>query len=195
VSRFWIYDYSPRNEVERDLRFWIKKHTSITLHTSHPISHIPHSTFHIPHLPLAFILLIIFSLLTACGGDTNAAPVPPQIHYGEDVCEFCGMIVSEERFAGGYTTSDGQQHIFDDIGDMVQAYLQNGGNIAAAFVHDYNDHTWIKAETAYYVQNKDFPTPMLSGIAAFTKQEQANAFANEQGGNVFNFEEMLAEYR
>ena len=164
-----------RQLVIYDLRFWIKPH-------------IPQSIF-------LFILLIIVSLLAACGDNANASPSPPKIHYGEDICEFCGMIVSEERFAGGYTTSDGQEYIFDDIGDMVQAYLQNGDNVAAAFVHDYNDHTWIKAETAYYVQNKDFPTPMLSGIVAFARQEQANGFADEQGGKVFNFEEMLAEYR
>lgn len=155
---------------------------------------IPHLTFQIPYLTLPFVLLIVF-LLVACGGNANASPVPPQIHYSEDVCEFCGMIVSEERFAGGYITPDGQEHIFDDIGDMVQAHLQNDGNIAATFVHDYNEHAWIKAETAYYVQNKDFPTPMLSGITAFSQQEQAAAFANEQGGIIFNFEEMLAEYR
>ena len=177
--------------LKKRVAYCVLRESDISRNTQHALS----NNRKLPKLIISFLPILVLLTIAACGGDANAEPVPPQIHYGEDVCEFCGMIVSEERFAGGYTTSDGQQHIFDDIGDMVQAYLQNGGNIAAAFVHDYNDHTWIKAETAYYVQNKDFPTPMLSGIAAFTKQEQANAFANEQGGNVFNFEEMLAEYR
>jgi len=157
-----------------DLRFWIKEHLLPTI---------------------SFTLLMIIGLLTACGSSADASPVPPQIHYGEDVCEFCGMIVSEERFAAGYLTTDGQEAIFDDIGDMVQHYLDNDGNIAAIFVHDYNDHSWIKAETAIYVKSQNLPTPMLSGIAAFAHQEQASAFADTQDGKIFNFEELLADYQ
>lgn len=141
------------------------------------------------------VAVIIALLLAACGADANAEPVPPEIHYGEDICEFCGMIVSEERFAAGYITANGQEEIFDDIGDMVQSRLQNAGEAKAIFVHDYDEHTWIKAETATYVLSENLPTPMLSGLAAFASADRAKEFAAELDGQVFTFDELLSHYR
>lgn len=147
------------------------------------------------NLTLTAILIIISSIIMACGGVANAEPAPPAIHYGEDMCEFCGMIISEERFAAGYLTQDGQEHIFDDIGDMVQAYLQNQAEVTAIFVHDYDDHTWLRAEKAYYVASEQLPTPMLSGLAAFASGERAAAFAQETAGRVLTYDELVARYQ
>ena len=133
--------------------------------------------------------------LAACGGNTGVEPTPPAIHYGEDVCEFCGMIVSEERFAAGYLTRAGEERIFDDIGDMVQAHLQNHEEGAILFVHDYNNHTWLRAETAYYVLSPDLSTPMLSGLAAFPTADDAARFSADLNGQVLAFDELLALYR
>jgi copper chaperone NosL len=146
-------------------------------------------------LPVSLALALAFIALSACGGNANTEPVPPTIHYGEDMCEFCGMIVSEERFAAGYITPAGQEHIFDDIGDLVQARLKNPEAAAAIFVHEYDDHIWIKAEIAFYVKSDNLPTPMLSGIAAFASAERARDFAEELNGQVFSFDELLTYYR
>lgn len=140
-------------------------------------------------------IVIVALLLTACGANANAEPVPPKIHYGEDICEFCGMIVSEERYAAGYITAEGQERIFDDIGDMVQSRLQKPDEAKAIFVHDYDEHTWIKAETAYYALSENLPTPMLSGLAAFASAERAKEFAGESKGQIFTFDELLTYYR
>lgn len=130
--------------------------------------------------------------ICGCTNANNNDPRPPVIHYGEDICEFCGMIVSEERFAAGYLLPDGEERIFDDIGDMVQAYRQEEAEVTALFVHDYTEHTWIRAETAFYVQSDHLTTPMLSGLAAFASREAAN----EAGlsGPVMTFDELLAHF-
>jgi copper chaperone NosL len=146
-------------------------------------------------MTILLVAVIISLLLAACSNSAVAQPAPPEIYYGEDVCEFCGMIISEERFAAGYISQDGQQHIFDDIGDMVQSHLENKGEITAAFVHDHKDHTWIKAETAHYVLSDNLPTPMLSGLAAFSTAEKATAFAHNLEGQILTFDELLAYYR
>lgn len=138
-----------------------------------------------------FILLIV----TACTSTANAEPTPPVIHYGEDACELCGMIISEERYAAGYITSDGQQHIFDDIGDMFQAQLANHHQVIAFFVHKYDDNHWIRAEKAAFVQSKGIRTPMASGIVAFESSDKATAFADEMKGHVMNFSEVSAYYQ
>lgn len=142
---------------------------------------------------LPFVTLLL--ALAACGGNTGAEPAPPLIHYGEDICEFCGMIISDERYAAGYITEDGQQRIFDDVGGMFQTYLQRQETVRAFFVHDYEDTNWIRAETAYYVLSEDLPTPMLFGLAACATAEKAEALAAEGGGQVMTFAEVLAHYQ
>ncbi|MFN8454052.1 MAG: nitrous oxide reductase accessory protein NosL [Anaerolineae bacterium] len=134
-------------------------------------------------------------LVTACSNTTNAEPTPPAIHYGEDVCEFCNMIISEERYASGYITSDGQQHIFDDIGDMFQAQIANNHQVIAFFVHNYDNNQWIRAEKATFVQSQGVRTPMASGIVAFESPDKAKTFADEMKGHIMNFSEVSAYYK
>ncbi len=138
-------------------------------------------------------IFVVLSVATACS-QAKAEIQPPHIHYGEDICEFCNMIISEERFAAGYLTKDGQQHIFDDIGDLVQAHLDEQQTIIASFVHDHDTHTWIKAERAYYVLSEDLPTPMLSGLAAFSTLEATEIFTSHYPGQVLTFAELQTFY-
>ncbi|UCC51087.1 MAG: hypothetical protein JSV68_18550, partial [Anaerolineaceae bacterium] len=61
---------------------------------------------------LIFTTLALF-LFVGCGQTTNLEE-PPQIVYGQDVCERCGMIISEEKFAAAYWTAGGEARRFDD---------------------------------------------------------------------------------
>jgi nitrous oxide reductase accessory protein NosL len=72
---------------------------------------------HIPSPIRLYPILVLALALAACGGAPGAEPTPPTIHYGEDICDICGMIISEERHAASYVTEDGVGHAFDDIGD------------------------------------------------------------------------------
>jgi copper chaperone NosL len=147
-------------------------------------------------LPLTIWLSpILLLVVSACGGNANAELAPPTVHYGEDVCEFCGMIVSEEAYTAGYVTRDGHGHTFDDIGDMVQSHLKMQEDVRAFFVHDYESKAWIRAETAHYVLSRDLPTPMLSGLAAFAAAEKATDFAIKVDGKGLTFDQLLTHYR
>lgn len=145
--------------------------------------------------PLFLLLTALLITTLSCADSNTGDPTPPTIYYGEDVCEFCGMIISDERFAGGYLTDDGQSHIFDDIGDMVLQYQREAKEITAVFVHDYHQHRWLRAETAFYTLSPNIPTPMLSGIIAFQTQTEAQAAATEFNGQVLTFDELLTYYR
>ena len=144
------------------------------------------------------LLLIVFALvagLTACAGQAAGEPVPPEIHLGEDACQFCRMIISDERYAAGYLTPNGEEFIFDDIGDMFKHHAEQSTAVTAFFVHDHNEHTWIRAETAVYVLNLELPTPMLSGLAAFADDGQAGRFAAVSGSEILTFEVLQERYR
>jgi copper chaperone NosL len=141
------------------------------------------------------LLSVLLLIVTACGSNANAEPMPPEIHYGEDMCEFCGMIISDPRYAAGYLTRDGEEHIFDDIGNMFRSHLQKQDEATAFFVHDYGEKSWIRAETAHYVMSSKLLTPMLNGLAAAATAEKAAALAAEVGGKVLTFDEVMAHYK
>lgn len=146
---------------------------------------------------IATMLLLLTTLLftAACNGNVSTEPAPPTIHYGEDLCEFCNMIISEERFAAGYLTKDGEERIFDDIGGMFHYHLEKQEEVTAFFVHDYEESNWIRAEKAYYVLSEELPTPMLFGIIASADLEKAELIASKSHGEVLTFDEALAHYQ
>jgi nitrous oxide reductase accessory protein NosL len=150
------------------------------------------------HVPLKRLLVyvsLLLVLVTACARQIADEPTPPVIHYGEDVCELCGMIVSEAAYAAAYVTADGHAHVFDDIGDMIRSHLKMNEAVTAFFVHDYNDERWIRAETAYFILSDPASTPMGSGLAACEQQDQAEALASRLDGQFMTFEEVLDHYQ
>ena len=83
---------------------------------------------------LILFFLILSVAAVACGGAADDGVIePPEIRYGEDICEVCGMIISEARFAAACVTTDGEGHPFDGIGEMLkreQEKLRGGGGAA-----------------------------------------------------------------
>jgi copper chaperone NosL len=67
--------------------------------------------------------------------------------------------------------------------------------VTAFFVHDHEHESWVRAEEAYFVHSEDLPTPMLSGLAAFTTEESAQVFAAKVDGRTLTFDALLAYYQ
>ena len=124
-----------------------------------------------------YVLLVTF-LLSACGAQPRQ-PQPPEIVYGQDVCEGCGMIIGEAKFAAATILTDGTARKFDDIGDMLIYHLDHPeAQVKAWFVHDYQSETWLRGETAFFVKG-DLMTPMGGRIAAFENKTAAETYAAE----------------
>ena len=143
------------------------------------------------------LLLFIALISVACTGQP-ATPEAPEIHYGEDVCSDCGMIINEVRFASAYAVEKEpgryESYIFDDIGDML-AHMQKNQTLKAVewWVHDYDTEEWIAATTALYVVSDQIKTPMNHGIAAFEKQADADAFAAQYGVGTLDWDKLRIE--
>lgn len=134
------------------------------------------------------------TVVAACAPD-NAEPQPPEINYGFDVCDQCGMLISEPRFACAVVLEDGRALKFDDLGDMVMHHLDRPNlKVAAWFVHDHFTEAWIRGETAFYVSSASIASPMGHGLAAFATRESADVFAKsycaETDCPVLNFEDL-----
>lgn len=105
------------------------------------------------------------------------------------------MIVSDARYAAGYTDKDGMPGAFDDIGCMLQ-YLRDKVDFKyVLWVVDYETGEWIRTEDAWFVQGDEIITPMGSGIVALSHEESARGVAERFSGNVLRFAELSADGR
>jgi copper chaperone NosL len=140
-------------------------------------------------------LVLAFGLgLAGCGGGGDPL-APPEIVYGEDICDACGMIIMDPRFAAALVVEVGgrpEPRKFDDIGDLV-AYQHDHPALPVlrAYVHDYDTEEWLVAEEASFVRTAELVTPMDHGLAAFGSGERAAAFASETAGSVLSYADLL----
>ncbi len=141
-------------------------------------------------MPFLFVLAVT---CFACGSSIIDLDAVPEIRVGEDICDECGMIISEEVYSSAYRLTDGEQKVFDDIGDMAVHYRLHDDDVAAFWVHDFNSVEWIRAEDAFFVASNDLVTPMGHGIAAFTDHASAQVLASDIGGAIHTLDVLLAQ--
>lgn len=142
---------------------------------------------------IALTLLVCVAIAVGgCGGE--AATGPPEIHYGRDACERCGMIISEKPYAAAMRLRENGSRrtaLFDDIGEMFDFERSStDAEIISRYVHDHESGEWIEAENAFYVHSETLQTPMVSGVAALASRDEAEQFAEDHSGEVLTFEQM-----
>ncbi len=141
-----------------------------------------------------FICHLSFVILLAACSTSSGEVQPPEIHYNEDVCDACGMLISDAKFAAASVEENGTARKFDDIGDLTSYYAKHADTkVKAYFVHDYPSEQWLRAETAYFVQSPQIQTPMAHGIAAYADRAAAEAAAQKYGVKVMPFSELRAQ--
>lgn len=142
---------------------------------------------------LALLLAVVWAL-TGCGSEADPL-APPEIRYGEDICDACQMIISDPRFAAATLVEvDGatEPRRFDDIGDLLAYHREDPELVVRAwYVHDYDSEAWLDARRAHFVRAEGIRSPMGFGLAAFAEPERAEAFATEMEGEVLDFETLL----
>ncbi|MBE1445769.1 nitrous oxide reductase accessory protein NosL [Paenibacillus sp. OAS669] len=127
---------------------------------------------------LLISLMMMLVLLSGCGKESYSA-VP--INEATDKCAICNMQVKDDAFAVQLTTKEGKNYKFDDIGCMNEWVGKNGiETVGAEFVRDYNTKEWIAYNTASYVYDATFKTPMAYGIYSFKDKQSAQKFIDEQ---------------
>ena len=128
--------------------------------------------------------------LLIVGCQAPRADQPPQIRYGEETCAFCGMLISEERFAAALTTATGETEAFDDVACLLHDLTRPDRSKVHVWVHDYHSGRWLEAPRAVFVHSDDVPTPMGGGLFAFSTQEAAEQFARDVHGTVAPFDQL-----
>ncbi len=111
---------------------------------------------------------------------------PPQIRYGRDVCDECGMIISDQRFAAAASGPDSNR--FDDVGCFVNYRRKRSPAWNSQWVADYSSGDWVRAENAWYVLSPEIKSPMGWGIAAFRNDSDARNSSAQVNGEVVDWE-------
>ncbi len=116
-------------------------------------------------------MLAAAPVLAACKPQTEG---PEDIRWGREVCEICGMIISDARYAaevrGGPTKRLAK---FDDVGDAVHWLYMQSWKLepdVEFWVMDSNTgQDWLDARQAFY--HPDTISPMDYGYAAVPTPE------------------------
>lgn len=144
----------------------------------------------------SIVLLFVVALAVLAGcAQGSSTPAAPEIHFGEDVCADCNMIISDPRFASAYAyeIEPGRYEslAFDDIGDMLGHARNHPENtVVNWWVHDYYSEEWIDATTAIYVASENIQSPMGHGVAAFAQQADAETLAQEMEGEILDWDKV-----
>ena len=142
----------------------------------------------------AWGVFMVLALVVAC-----SPRGPKDIRYGEELCDYCHMTITDPAFAAQLVTSTGKVHVFDDIGDL--ASFTTEGRVPAEqiygiwvnlFLHPADR---ILVDEAVFLQSDRLRSPMSSGLAAFRSGETADSLRGEIGGQVLMWSDVLRRER
>lgn len=144
---------------------------------------------------IAMNLLLMLALMTRVSGCGKSAELtPPDIHFGQDTCHACGMILEDERYASAVVVAtpdeQTQTFLFDDPGEMLAFTPPASASQTVWYVRDAGTKKWLDATKATFVQADKLQTPMGSGIAAYATKEPAATAAQTLNGNTATFEQL-----
>ncbi len=147
---------------------------------------VPNKLFNI--FLVVFVLLAIITL-ASCGSE------PEPINYGHDECEFCRMLVTDNKYGAELVTDKGKIYKFDSIECMIEfSLIKNtlGDTNNKLLITDfYNPGNLVDARNSVYVKNDKFRSPMGLNVTAFNSEEQAQKFISENGGEKLSWVEVI----
>jgi len=135
------------------------------------------------------IISILLLLIVSC----STSPEP--LSYGSDACHFCKMTIMDPNYGAELITPKGKIFKFDAVECMINYRKQNSEQVdgSSLYVINYNDpHYWIKTENAMFLRSQKLPSPMGQFITAFDSMDAAKKVQLEMGGEIQNFEEVVA---
>ena len=145
--------------------------------------------------------VLLAALAAAC--TKQEAPVRPiEINAGTS-CSLDGMLLMDYPGPKAQIQYDrGEPDFFCDTMEMFSIYLrpEQKKRVKALFTQDMGKASWdkpqgnwIDAKSAYYVVGSKKLGAMGPTLAAFARQEDAQAFSRQYGGKVLRFDQVTLD--
>ena len=158
--------------------------------------------------------------LAGCLGDDDGSadePVEPVDLTGGVECAVCGMVIEEHHGPAGQLFYGDEDPVpFDSVGEMIVYHEDRrarGDDLRAAFVTDYSrvDYRLDERDGEFYISSHaerevfadvadvsfvvDSPVQGAMGDDhfPFSDAEEASAFADEHGGEVRSWDDLVAD--
>ncbi len=99
---------------------------------------------------------------------------PEPIAYGQDICAFCKMGITDPRYAAEIVTRKGRVYKFDSIECMIAATLDgtvDPAEVKRYWVKDWKTQEWVDARKAFFLQSSKLRSPMGLNITAFASRK------------------------
>mgnify|MGYP005834866263 CR=1 FL=1 len=133
-------------------------------------------------------ILFAVVLLVSC------SPKSEPIDYGNDVCDFCKMNITDNKYAAELVTSKGKVYKFDSIECLFQfkdlEFLSNS-EIHAELVNDFsNPGELIDLRKAFFLKSDVFRSPMGMNVLSVSSEVKLSEIKSQHGGQVLTYSEV-----
>lgn len=137
-------------------------------------------------------LFIFIGWLSLAISGCNTHPEP--IRIGKDNCDYCKMMISDNRFGGEIVTKKTKVFKFDDehciIGFLDSKKIKQE-DIAGIYFTDFcSPHQLVNVKNAHFLQSPGLKSPMNGNIAAFTHEDSLTMMLPKFYGNKISWEDM-----
>jgi copper chaperone NosL len=137
-------------------------------------------------LRILFLPLVI--LLLSC------SPEPEPIDYGNDICEFCKMNISDNKYGAEIVTHKNKNYKFDSIECLFQFKKNfiNSDEIHSEWVNDFSQPgKLINLTKAYFLKSEIYRSPMGMNVLAVESEDALNEIKNKDGGTELSYIEVF----
>jgi copper chaperone NosL len=126
--------------------------------------------------------ILLFFVFSSC--TTEVKP----INYGKDDCDFCKMIIMDNKFAVEIISKKGKIFMMDDL-FCARNFIEKGELLAEEvkfiYINNYsNPGELIDLQKSIFVKNQSLKSPMNGNTAAFLSKELADNYIISEGGEI-----------
>lgn len=135
--------------------------------------------------------MLLFSLLLVM---TACSQKPAQIHYGNDECVHCKMMIYDNRFASQIVTETGKALKFDAIECMVAYTSEHKSELENAhfWVSDFNNPgSWIEVQNANIIKSDVINSPMGASLLAIENEDSTRQHLDKYPGKIVDWETLV----
>ncbi len=138
----------------------------------------------------AATIVPLLSLFTLASCNTK----PEAIVVGKDVCSYCKMPVSDNRFGAEVITQKGKIYKFDDahcvLSFLRDAKFQNEKNYAVYFVDFSGNHSLMPVSKSLFLKSEALRSPMNGKVAAFNNSDSLQMAFDKYAGSKLTWSEL-----
>lgn len=139
-------------------------------------------------MKLRILLLPLVILLLSC------SPEPEPIDYGNDICEFCKMNITDNKYGAEIVTHKNKIYKFDSIECLFQ-FKKNfikSDEIHSEWVNDFTQSgKLIDLTKAYFLKSDVYRSPMGMNVLAVESEEALLEIKNKDSGMVMVYSEVF----